>query len=202
MRSLLTILAIALCFVACTRSEDNGTDTTDSSKKDHAPPSDQGTEDVQKPERIISAKGHDITPLAPEVVKELAKDLDPLELAVTCEAGTERPFTGALLNNKEEGLYLCKVCNLPLFASSTKFKSGTGWPSFFQPYDKDHVGEIRDTSHGMVRIEVVCARSGTHLGHVFEDGPPPTGLRFCINSASLDFVKKGDPLPKGAQPVQ
>ena len=93
-----------------------------------------------------------------------------------------------LLDNKEDGRYLCKLCALPLFHSATKFESGTGWPSFFAPFDAQHVREIRDISHGMIRIEVRCARCDSHLGHVFPDGPPPTGLRFCLNSASMDFL--------------
>lgn len=102
-------------------------------------------------------------------------------------AGTERPFCGALLNNKEEGVYFCAACDLPLFTSRHKFESGTGWPSFYEPFAKENVGEERDVSWGMVRTEIHCARCGGHLGHVFEDGPRPTGLRYCLNSVSLKF---------------
>ena len=145
--------------------------------------------------RKVSASGYDITPLPEEKIAELTKDLDPHELNVTCMSGTEYAFTGKYWNWHEEGTYVCKVCGLPLFKSDTKFDSGTGWPSFFQPFDPDHIAELRDDTHGMVRTEVRCARSGTHLGHVFDDGPKPTRLRYCINSASLDFVPKGRPLP-------
>ena len=103
--------------------------------------------------------------------------------------GTERPFTSILLKNKAEGIYVCAACQLPLFRSDTKFKSGTGWPSFYEPYNEFVVTEITDNSHGMSRVEVVCSRCEGHLGHVFEDGPEPTGLRYCINGVSLDFVK-------------
>ncbi|MCA9321366.1 MAG: peptide-methionine (R)-S-oxide reductase MsrB [Planctomycetes bacterium] len=150
----------------------------------------------------FSSTGHDVGRLPEAKIKELTKDLDPLELEVTCMSGTERAFTGELWNNKKDGVYLCKVCSLPLFESGTKFESGTGWPSFFRPYDPEHIEEIKDTSHGMVRIEVRCRRSGTHLGHRFPDGPKPTGQRYCINSASLEFVKSGEPLPAAAQPAR
>jgi len=100
---------------------------------------------------------------------------------------TERPFCGALLNNKQDGIYFCAGCGLPLFTSRHKFESGTGWPSFYAPFAKENVVEERDLSYGMVRTEIHCARCGGHLGHVFEDGPAPTGLRYCLNSVSLVF---------------
>lgn len=145
--------------------------------------------------RTISGTGHDITPLSDEQVAELAAKLDPEAFRVTQKDGTERPFCGTLLDNKKDGTYVCVVCNLPLFSSEHKFTSGTGWPSFYQEYDADHVRKIVDTSHGMVRTEIECARCGAHLGHVFEDGPKPTGMRHCLNSASLEFVDEGTPLP-------
>lgn len=99
------------------------------------------------------------------------------------------------LDNKLDGVYTCRLCGLPLFRSSAKFESGTGWPSFFAPYDPAHVREIRDTSYGMIRTEIVCARCDSHLGHVFPDGPPPTGERHCLNSVSLGFTENGQALP-------
>jgi peptide methionine sulfoxide reductase msrA/msrB len=149
-----------------------------------------------------SQSGYDITPCSREKVAELASKLDKEAYRVTQNAGTEAPFCGGLLDNKNEGLYTCVVCGLPLFASEHKFNSGTGWPSFYREFDRDHVTQKSDVSHGMVRTEINCARCSAHLGHVFDDGPPPTGQRFCLNSASLKFIEKGQPLPPESQPAK
>ncbi len=115
--------------------------------------------------------------------------LTPQEYAICREKGTEPAFTGKYWDCKEQGVYNCKCCGEPLFLSDTKYDSGCGWPSFFQPADGQVIREERDTSHGMIRTEVMCDKCGSHLGHVFEDGPQPTGLRYCINSASIDLDK-------------
>jgi len=114
--------------------------------------------------------------------------LSPEQFRILRSSGTERPFCGTLLDNKKQGVYSCAGCGLPLFASDSKFHSGTGWPSFFQPIAPGNVAENADHSHGMTRIEINCARCDGHLGHVFPDGPPPTGRRFCLNSESLKFT--------------
>ncbi len=142
-----------------------------------------------------SRSGFDLAPLSHERVAALAAGFTPEERHVILHQGTERPFCGLLLDNKKPGVYTCRLCGLPLFASTAKFHSGTGWPSFFQPFDRDHIREIADDSHGMRRVEIRCARCDAHLGHVFDDGPPPTHLRYCLNSVSLQFVDDGQPLP-------
>ena len=117
----------------------------------------------------------------------LRERLDAMQWHVTQEAGTEAAFSGIYWDNHEDGLYRCVVCHSPLFRSDTKFESGSGWPSFWEPVDPDAVVEVEDRSHGMVRTEARCGTCGAHLGHVFPDGPRPTGLRYCMNSAALDL---------------
>ena len=120
---------------------------------------------------------------------EWKKQLTAEQFAVTRQASTENPYTGKYWDNHEKGLYKCICCGQELFTSDTKFESGTGWPSFYQPIKKQNVLQKTDKTFGMARTEVLCSRCGAHLGHVFEDGPKPTGLRYCMNSASMDFVK-------------
>lgn len=118
---------------------------------------------------------------------EWKASLTPEQYRVLREKGTERAFTGKYNIHKEKGMYVCAGCGSPLFSSDTKFDSGCGWPSFFEALDKEKIKEVRDLSFGMIRIEILCARCDGHLGHVFDDGPKPTGLRYCVNSLSLDF---------------
>jgi len=127
---------------------------------------------------------------SPEELERLRQKLTPLQYHVCCEQGTEPPFANAYWDNKRPGLYRCICCGAPLFSSEDKYDSGTGWPSFTRPVERNALSAHRDNSHGMIRTEVRCARCGSHLGHLFPDGPAPTGERYCINSASLEFEEK------------
>jgi peptide methionine sulfoxide reductase msrA/msrB len=151
---------------------------------------------------VYSRAGYDVTPLPPARVAEIAKTLTPEQERVTLHADTERPFSDPMYKNHAAGTYVSAVGGLPLFRSTAKFDSGTGWPSFFEPLSPDHVVERTDTTFGMKRTEVLDARSGAHLGHVFDDGPPPTGKRYCINAAALKFIPDGAPVPAESRPVK
>jgi peptide-methionine (R)-S-oxide reductase len=143
-----------------------------------------------------SASGYNLDPLPDNQRKRLAGRLSPEERRVLLDHGTEGAFCGGLLHNKESGVYACRLCGLPLFRANAKFESGTGWPSFYEAYDPDHIATCRDRSYGMVRTEIRCRRCDGHLGHVFPDGPPPTGDRYCLNSAALEFFAEGEDPPQ------
>jgi peptide-methionine (R)-S-oxide reductase len=144
----------------------------------------------------LSRSGYKLGPLSAAERDRLAQRLSAEERRVMLDHGTEPPFCGGLLDNKQDGVYACRLCGLPLFRSSAKFESGTGWPSFFEPFDPDHIRTINDTSYGMLRTEIRCRRCDSHQGHVFPDGPPPTRQRFCLNSASMEFF------PAGSEPSE
>ncbi|MBB6094813.1 peptide-methionine (R)-S-oxide reductase [Povalibacter uvarum] len=144
------------------------------------------------PAPTVSASGYDLRPFTDADRDKHAAGFTPEERHVILHQGTERPFCGTLLGNKKSGVYACRLCGLPLYKADSKFESGTGWPSFYQPFDPAHIREIVDRSHGMIRTEIRCARCDAHLGHVFDDGPPPTHQRHCLNSISLEFFAEGE----------
>lgn len=143
----------------------------------------------------LSTKHFDLTPPTPDQRKSLIEKLSPEEREVLLNRGTEAAFCGLFVDNKQEGIYSCRFCGLPLFSSQAKYDSKTGWPSFFQPIANDHLLHRDDTSHQRHRVELVCARCHSHLGHVFPDGPLPSGQRYCLNSISLRFNAQGERLP-------
>jgi methionine-R-sulfoxide reductase len=155
--------------------------------------------------RVIGADGRLSEPIAQPRVRrsedQWRQILTDQQFRVLRQEGTEAPFTCDWLDARQDGFYVCAGCELPLFASTTKFKSGTGWPSYFEPVAGENVREVVDRSHGMTRTEVECTRCGGHLGHVFTDGPKPTGLRYCINGAALKFVARADPAEAATRPV-
>ena len=148
------------------------------------------TDFAQHTESLRSPSGYDLTPPDAEERARLEADLNPEEKRVLLSHGTEAPFCGTLLGEKRAGVFCCRECGLPLFRSRTKFESGTGWPSFTEPVDATHVHEVRDTSYGMIRIETQCARCGSHQGHVFPDGPPPTG-KSLLHQLRGPVVRRG-----------
>lgn len=176
----LSLSLLLLALAACNRTQN----TTSAKESLTNPPKTE----MEAPNYIPPEKG-EIQKIT-KSEKEWKKELSEQEFYVLREAGTERAFSGDLLKNKTDGIYTCAACGLPLFDAGTKFKSGTGWPSFYQPIDSDYIIEKADRSYGMTRTEVLCARCDGHLGHVFNDGPKPTGLRYCLNSVSLDFVSR------------
>lgn len=179
--SIFCVVLLGMC-IACKTKNTNNIKSSDVEAK-----STVATENVTRP-YIINNLGDTIIKVVKtdEAWKQI---LTPLEYNVLREKGTERSFTGDLLENKVEGLYTCRGCGLPLFASKHKFDSGTGWPSFYNVLDKNLIHEDTDYDLGYPRTELTCGKCGGHLGHVFSDGPKPTGLRYCINAVSLDFVK-------------
>ena len=177
------LLSILLVFLACNTASRPADQTATSLD---TPSVEISSDSIVPPQYDAQGKLIKVTKTREEWKKQLSSEA----YKVLREEGTERAFSGTLWDNHEKGTFVCAGCGLPLFSSETKFDSGTGWPSFYQPLTKDCITENEDRAYGMVRIEVECARCGGHQGHVFDDGPKPTGLRYCINSVSLKFVKQ------------
>ena len=190
MKRIITPVAV-LFFLALTAC-DPSAHATDGTKTDAAKKDDKAPTTQQVSMTPPNSKNVERTDKVVKTDEEWKKILTPEQYAVLRRKGTERPCSGEFWDNHDKGVYQCAGCGLELFGSGEKFESGTGWPSYFNPLGPDRIHIVPDHSHGMVRDEVTCARCGGHLGHVFNDGPPPTGLRFCINSISMTFEKKDD----------